>query len=200
MSLHIVAYRKLIVLPEGTPPDDDWDTRIGLYDNSAFPGRSTGIDCSRVYRVADPSDRIDFEAGSYGGYGMWREQLARLAGYPVVNDDDALNVGAGLVSRVAATIGGRAMPQSAARWAWENPSLAADKPFFELINFADNEGTIGPVASQALLLDFSAWYDDARRYAPTTGGARDAEWFYAKYVDWHRAFLYAADGGAVKFT
>lgn len=181
MSLHIVAYRHLTALPLGTPQEDDdqFDTRVGYYDNPDFPGRSAGIDCTRVYRVDDPKrDVFDFEAGSYGGYGMWREQLARLAGYPMVDD-------------------GR---PSAARWAWDHPDLAAEKPFVELINFADNEGTIGPLASRALVTDFEQWIDRAWRYQPTTEGSRDAAWFYDKYIDWYRAFTFAADGGAVKFA
>jgi hypothetical protein len=37
-----------------------------------------------------------------------------------------------------------------------DPIRYVDAPFFELLDFADNEGTIGPVAARALSADFAA--------------------------------------------
>jgi hypothetical protein len=38
---------------------------------------------------------------------------------------------------------------------WGNLTEYADKPFFRLINFADNEGIIGPRAASSLATDFA---------------------------------------------
>lgn len=74
-----------------------------------------------------------------------------------------------------------------------NPERDPEKPFFELIFFADNEGCIGPEAAADLLADFR---EHAGRYSP---GERYAEWHRRSYDDWMRAFELAADGGLVHF-
>ena len=71
-----------------------------------------------------------------------------------------------------------------------NPDTEPDKPFYELIWFADNEGTIGPEAAADLLADFLAHAD---AYTPAM------EYFRENYRDWTRAFELAADGGLVDF-
>lgn len=64
-------------------------------------------------------------------------------------------------------------------------------PFYELINFADNEGVIGSVVAKKLADDFAKFQD----VADADGG----EWERAKYADWRKAFEMAADGGCVDF-
>lgn len=71
-----------------------------------------------------------------------------------------------------------------------NPCREPDGPFYELIWFADNEGSIGPDAARDLLADFR---EHAAAYVPQW------PWAEAKYHDWTRAFLLAADGGLVRF-
>lgn len=73
-----------------------------------------------------------------------------------------------------------------------NPSRDPDGPFYELIWFADNEGSIGPEAAKDLLADFR---EHATRYTPD----RYEDYFRDKYEDWTRAFELAADGGLVHF-
>lgn len=70
-----------------------------------------------------------------------------------------------------------------------NPNCDPDGPFYELIFFADNEGSIGPEASKDLLADFLLYFE---RYPAD-------EWDLAKYKDWLNAFKLAADGGLVHF-
>ena len=38
---------------------------------------------------------------------------------------------------------------------WKDPATYRDRPYYELIYFADNEGTVGPVAAAALAADFA---------------------------------------------
>ena len=62
-------------------------------------------------------------------------------------------------------------------------------PFYELINFSDCEGFIGPKTSAKLAKDFAAWQEKA--------GERG--WFSEKYAQWRAAFELAANGGVVQF-
>lgn len=71
-----------------------------------------------------------------------------------------------------------------------NPDRHPDKPFYELIWFADNEGTIGPAAAARLLHDF---HDHADHYQPRHRG------FAENYADWTRAAELAADSGLIHF-
>lgn len=109
-------------------------------------------------------DWLRFQAGSYGGYNEWRSQLSRAA----------LGV--------------------EPREVWEGLEDFAGRPFAELINFADNEGAIGPVTSAKLLADFEA---DPK--LPDRVSDDPFDWFESKYVSWREAFALAADGGFVVF-
>ena len=64
-------------------------------------------------------------------------------------------------------------------------------PFFELINFSDCEGTIGPVVAKKLAADFAEFDDRAKAAGP--------EWEYDRYKRWRTAFEMASDSGAVDF-
>ncbi len=74
-----------------------------------------------------------------------------------------------------------------------NPETDPAGPFYELIWFADNEGTIATEAARALLVDF-------RQLAPAYAPAMSwADYARRSYADWTRAFELAADGGLVDF-
>jgi hypothetical protein len=140
------------------PEDDRFDKadELGMrhpYINPDFPGRDEGLP-QAYWLVADCAG--GFAAGSYSGYGRWRESLARLSG-------------------------------------WHRGSSG---PFSEMINFADNEGVIGPVVSAKLAKDFAEWQDRAQDFAGRVG---DDGWFMRKYAEWRKAFEAAADGGYVDF-
>lgn len=81
-----------------------------------------------------------------------------------------------------------------------NPDADPDLPFFELICFADNEGTLLTQASRELLGDFEAhrdrWTDHLlTRYVNTT----ECLFFSSLYEDWTHAFKLAAECGLVDF-
>jgi hypothetical protein len=160
MGLDITAYRRVEEVPSPELDADDfpvdWKCQTRFLDNTDFPGRFEGLKAEAIYAFADS---FDFRAGSYSGYGWWREQLAALAGY---STEDAWN--------------GR----------------ADGKPFIELVNFADNEGTLGPAVCARLAKDFADFDDRAKAHSPET-------WFYESYCNWRKAFEMGADRGAVDF-
>ena len=143
----------------------DWTEERGierLYRNPGFPGRDEGLP-SDDWVTAEAVGT--FCAGSYGGYGDWRRNLASLVGI------DNLRA-----------------------W-WDAPQPG---PFAELLNFADNEGVIGPVVSAKLAKDFAEWRARASEFASTLPDD-DGEWFMRKYKDWQAAFTAAQQGGYVDF-
>ena len=112
---------------------------------------------------ATSGDVDGFACGSYGRYGKWREALAALVG---VSTDDI----------------------------WNGPEdIAKATPFYELINFADNEGTIGPAVSAKLAADFDKYAERAAGHRP------DWPSWHETYEDFRKAFHLAANGGVVQF-
>lgn len=67
-------------------------------------------------------------------------------------------------------------------------------PFFELINFFDNEGVIGPVVSGKLLADFQKNRERLRTWSDP-----DRSYLESRYDEWTKVFEFGADGGAVRF-
>lgn len=73
---------------------------------------------------------------------------------------------------------------SHAAGAWQ----AEGGPFWELIHFADNEGTIGPATAAKLAKDFAEFQAEADKLEDDV----EARWFREKYADWRKAFEVAA--------
>lgn len=113
---------------------------------------------------------VGFHAGGYGGYNWWREELAKLGGWPLGQYEQY----------------GKIQPSHAAS-AWD----ANGGAFWELINFSDCEGTIGATTSAKLARDFAEYQ--------TKADAHENEGFRAKYGEWRAAFELAAKSGAVSF-
>jgi hypothetical protein len=167
MGLDITAYGYLrpasgAELDEGGQPAnwrEHWLPGSSMeWSERHWPGRGEGIDPKQVYAFYRS---FGFRAGSYSGYGVWRDWLAQVAGFASAEEYRA-----------------EAEPSTA---------------FYELINFADNEGVIGPVVSTKLAKDFA---ENVTRAAATP--AADP-WFLNQYALWWTAFLTAAEGGAVSF-
>lgn len=142
MGLDISAYRQLKAAPDAKMEDGcpvDWQHIVHLrtdYTEKHFPGRSEGL-APGVYSFAE---RHDFRGGSYSGYGMWRDELAKFAGYPQAEESEF----------------GRT--HSAGAWA------ADGGPFWELIHFFDCDGVIGPVVAAKLAKDFAEHQERANSF------------------------------------
>lgn len=167
MGLDITAYGKIQRIEPQPEYEDTPDDVARLYVNPDFPGRADDIEDG--YYTYGTSH--DFAAGSYGGYNVWRNQLAELAGYPAVRHE----------------AGYKPPEMSHAAAAWEVDA----GPFWELIHFADNEGCIGTAVSAKLAKDFAEFQSKA--------DAHPDGLFWSRYAEWRRAFELAADGGAVDF-
>lgn len=178
MGLDITCYSQITELdcvydvdgepidPQTRHPIDD-DTYFTVYINPDFPGRADELKDKHPYSYARS---FGFRAGSYSGYNEWREELAKMAGYPKV---------ATVTHRGAVMLYG------------EGASLAGKGPFFELIHFSDCEGTIGAAVASKLSQDFADFQSAA--------DAIPDEWFRSRYADWRKGLEMAANNGAVRF-
>lgn len=183
MGLDITAYKKISKIDcvydqDGEPMDPETREYIE-YDftawiNPDFVGRADEIENKAAYSAVES---FGFRAGSYSGYNAWRNELARLAGYPSVQVDryDTGN----FQSRHDHS-------------AWN----ATGGPFWELICFTDCEGLIGAAVSAKLAKEFAEFDEKAKAFNCELG---PAGWFYEKYKEWRTAFEMAADGGCVQF-
>lgn len=182
MGLDITALRNIIEIDcvfdeDGEPinpvtrEEIDYDLRV--YVNPDFPGRADDI-TGKIYSAEEGTG---FRAGSYSGYNAWRNELAKLAGYPSVEVDRYRT-------------GNFQTRHDYGAFA------AAEGPFWETINFSDCEGVIGAKVSAKLAADFAEWDDRARAHdAGTDWNGR----FYELYTEWRKAYEMAAQNGAVWF-
>lgn len=163
MGLDVTAFCRVQKVSDND--SDDEPRRIRLVMNPSFPGRDAGLDGDGIYSYMDA---VDVLSRPYGAYNRWRETLAKLAGYPLTRriDDDRASHAAGC---------------------WD----ATSGPFYELIDFSDCEGSIGPVAAAKLAQDFAEWDERAKALSSD---------FYSVYTKFRAGCDLAADGGAILFS
>lgn len=162
MGLAVTAYSGIAfaLLGEGVDQDgdvlDDQDY-FGLYVNPHYPAQAADLPLApgedqRFCVCSAYRERMGIRAGSYSGYGYWREQLAELAGYPAMayeGEDPSHTSGA---------------------------SMLPYGPFHELIDFSDCEGSIGPLASAKLAQDFADFQPLADAHADERFRDLYAQW------------------------
>ena len=171
MGLDIGAFKNVRkaenqYLDEDGDPVEGNGRRVCINDN--FPGRYSEFeDCSVVLY----DDYGHFYSRSYGTYNRWRNDLAKLAGYPLTEYEGYMGE-----SRKGYAAG-----------AWDCDS----GPFWELINFSDCEGDIGPSICAKLAIDFANYQDKAN--------ATQDEDFITSYNNIRAAFDYASGNGIVSF-
>lgn len=167
MGLDITAYSRLDHV--GKHVDTDWcedESHVSAFAYDCFPQSFRGIP---ILGTKTSGGTAFFEGGCYAITDKSEEHDFRAGSYGGYN-------------------------------AWRtnlaeqfNPHQDAASPFYELIWFADNEGTIGPEAAADLLADFR---EHAAAYVPL---ANWGEIGVEKYRDWTRACELAADCGLIWF-
>lgn len=95
---------------------------VHTFQEPSFQHANGGIEPDNCYTYSGRVKR--FRAGSYSGYGRFREELCKAA--LGVSCDEL----------------------------WREPEKYKDEPFFEMINFSDCEGVIGFQVCQQLAHDF----------------------------------------------
>lgn len=160
MGLDVTALRQVRYLGTDGDEDDMYENGfVHAYVNDDFAGRADG----RKSGYYEAADRLDFRAGSYSTYNMFREALAQMA----------LGISAEIV--------------------WLNGERYRDAPFYELIQFADNEGIIGPAPAKRLAEAFAAHDAQAR------ASWGEDSYYYLTYRRFRQGFEMAADDGLLDF-
>lgn len=66
--------------------------------------------------------------------------------------------------------------------------------FLEFLNFSNTEGTIGPIVSHKIYMDFCDCELIARKYFLNK---MNGKFFWDLYSAWHKGFTYAKENGAI---
>ena len=169
MGLDVDAYKNVVALggPETDSDEVSADVRVRYADPEFFPNRCDEFPDGTPLEA---EESWGFVAGGYGTYNRWREQLAKLAGYEKT-------MGRGI-------LGYEETHQHGA-------IVAGSGPFYELIWFPDNEGSIGTAVCTKLAKDFAEFERAAELL--------EDHWFMEKYLDFKNAFELASEGGIVNF-
>jgi hypothetical protein len=156
MGLDISAYQGITLAEDvranedGEPVDERGKYRYDVCIPRAVCEKSGDLVEGGFYLF---TNCFEFRAGSYGGYGEWREELAKLAGYPLTDTDNP-----------------RVKKHAAACW------NGATGPFSEMINFSDCEGVLGAEVCAKLLGDFENFYDQALKHDDVNFFERYDQW------------------------
>lgn len=124
------------------------------------------------------SDYKSFRAGSYSGYGKWRETLAKSIGI----DIEDLWMSVERDTRLGLVLNDRA---------------SINIPFVELLHFSDCEGCIGPDVSKKLHNDFVNNRGIVESYIKSNL-TYPSDWM-SLYDDFTEAFRIASNNGVVQF-
>lgn len=174
MGLDITAYAHLTLCDPQIEEDDEGIAADEAYERGLFRVYVDDVFAERLGSLEsgkwyEPGGRYhQFRAGSYHGYNAWRDELCQRA---------------------------HSVPPSTI---WTAREDYVGTPFYELIDFSDCEGCIGPEVSRKLSLDFVA--NRSRVFAWADWKSKDdEEWFETLYDEWSLAFAMAAINGCVQF-
>jgi hypothetical protein len=114
------------------------------------------------YYRTKESEEYDFRAGSYSSYGQFRRELS----------ETFLN--------------------SPPEKVWSNPKSYEGQPFYELVDFSDCEGVIGPEVCAKLHKDF---VDGRKKFVEEV----HSNWSVERYDSWTKALELAKEDGVIIF-
>jgi len=173
MGVDIYGWSK-VRLAEDQTFDADGEPTAGenankIYINDDFPGRCTEWPQGAVLFVDGVYEHCYGRA--YSGYSAWREELAKIAGYPMTDFE---------------WLGQKLKRHDAGAW------QVTEGPFWELINFSDCEGVIGTSVCKKLAKDFQDFQTKADEH--------ENESWREGYKCMRHAFEIGADEGLVRFS
>ena len=181
MGLDVVAYSKIDkvynikedeetgeFVNSKTGKVEDYDNYFVPYLHDHYPLHGAGLEHGAFYEF---EEREHMWAGSYSGYYLFRNELARIAGY---SQREFKNYDGETESSYCVLC-------------WNG----MEGPFSELINFSDCEGVIGSRYAKKL-------YDDFLRFKSKAESEMDSCYF-RKYKEWINICRIASDGGAIEF-
>lgn len=165
MGLDVYAYK---AVKRTEMSDDDFfekepDKHIYLMVHPEFPGHANPLS-SGVYSW----EEVFCFGQAYSAHTRFRNNLAKLAGYEPFGKSELRHFAGAILDEVK------------------------EGPFWELINFADNEGVIGTDFCKKLAKDFDDFQEKAE-------SVQDDIEFRTRYHRWRQACHLAAQDGCLDF-
>ena len=171
-----ITYCENIKLYEGKV-DEDGEPMINdyvrVYENPDFKNH---CEHNSGYYTTNYSN--DFRAGSYSGYGYFRNKLAGIMGYEYSMKDHSF---------------------LGKTYQFKDHVINAGDPFEELINFSDCEGAIGTIYSKKLYEDFKNNHQFIFDQLGLDDDHDQDTKFVEVYVLFMEAFRVASNNGVVIF-
>lgn len=163
MGLDVRVYKNIELVENIDEENEDWDF-------TAFV-----IDDSWLYKIKNLINRGQYKGKTsyrgvsypYSSHSRFRESLIKLIGRTDLLDDEGKII-------------------------WGDIVVNTDIPFFDFIDFADNEGVLDWEVSSKI-------YDDFVKYNDLASNSMD-KYTYSKYVTWLETFQDAKDNGVVVFS
>lgn len=172
---------------------------ITAYSNLRYIGRHAGDADHEHHYDQNTGDAIDIEGWAYSDF-----PHALVGPYKVEQDEHGLTVGCFEITEKTESHRFRAGSYHGYNeWRRElqtafNQDTDPALPFYELIWFADNEGTILTCSARDLVTDFEAGRERFRDFILERHSS-EQQWFLDRYEDWAHAFKLAAECGLVDF-
>lgn len=190
MSLDISAYKLGEFLHAHYDENDDEDSTVNIFVNEHFSSHADQV--RRGYYNVEEEYNGAAPCFSYGGYVIFRDELARIAGYAALTEDEILEL---------ADDKYRADEMRRYRYLWSVFTQTEEKgPVYELINFTDCEGVIGPKTAAKIATDLEALKEKVTPTPDVEKLGRSDRGFCAEFYKVLSIFKWAADnGGVVKF-
>lgn len=186
MGLDITYYSNIREVVDSDPDDDDYPWSSAIYTHDlGFYYQLGSLKLLTPYE-STPESEIGHISIGYSSYNQWRRELSILAGYESdkhVWSDTFFNPHVKYE-----TLRKRKLKNLKN----ENCKIKEVKPFYELINFSDCEGVIGPEVSKKLYQDFVNFENKIRN-------CNMDSYFNNKYKEFKEAFRVASKNGAVSF-
>lgn len=176
MGLDVIAYSNLEYreqyVEEKHEDIFDEDNVVVLYVNSKqYPKQSENLINQGIYTY---NGYDSWRAGSYSSYNVFRNTLAKVAGYIGRHDPEFNEI------NYCSDLWDGTIPEG---------------PFYELINFSDCEGAINTECCIKLLNDFKIYAEVALNYE-----GEYAESFKRVYLLFLNGLNIAADKGCLRFS
>jgi hypothetical protein len=183
MGLDITVYSNLQSLGKHTEKWCYEEDHIMAYAYDSFPKSFDGIPILEIFNSGEsiflhggcfiPTEETEkyyFPAGAYHNYNIWRSDLARQ-------------------------FNPQRKEKVEGHFGFYPSKPDVEKPFYELIWFADNCGCIGPLAAQRLFNDFKENEDKYQSLTDINGFNYNKE----KYQHWMKACEVASQSGLIDF-
>ena len=163
MGLYIIAVNKIKKIANFS---ENWENLVDIDDKKLIRVKINNLFSSHDHLESGiyvyEGEEMELSCGAYSSYSNFRNTLSNIA-----HNIDSTEI-------------------------WNNYEMFKGEAFYELINFSDCDGVIGPTSSTRLLSDFKRYKEDFFKISN--------EWDCEYYEDWIKILEIASNDGMLVFT